>query len=133
MDKEGNKNRVNITVMVEFKPFLRMLKAFNSDNFRQHNFAALIGNIFHTLRVTALFVALIMEMVLGYWFCVDYDYGMDKVARAFPIDLCILQTIVSSGSLMSQNQVMGETIERLQGIVRRGEFVWNLIMKLSVK
>lgn len=108
-------------VMEEFKPLLRILKAFNSENFRQHKLSDLIENIFHMLRVSTLFVTLIVQMVLGYWFCVDYDYGMDKVARAFPIDLCILQTILSGGALIANSQVMGETIERLQGIIERGE------------
>lgn len=110
-------------VMNEFRPFLRILGTYDAANYHaEHWWPDLVANVLHVARVSALLVALPMQMVLGYWFCVDYDYGMDKVSRAFPINLCILQTILSGGSLASKCAPMRHTIDRLQKIVERGKW-----------
>lgn len=113
--------RRNCQVMEEFKPFLHILKAFDANNFRQKEWPELLASILHTLRVTTLLVTMILQMALGYWFCVEYDYGMEEVSRAFPINLCILQTILSGSSLTLQHRKMDNTLERLMTIVGRSK------------
>lgn len=115
------KNRNAFGVMNEFRPFLRIIDTYNMANYHPGNWIELIENVYHVTRVSALVIALPLQMVLGYWFCVDYDYSMDKVSRAFPINLCILQTILAGGSLTSKNKPIRQTIDRLQGVVERGE------------
>lgn len=109
----------NCQVMEEFMPFLHILKAFDASNFRRKEWSDLLPSILHTLRVTTLLVTMVLQMALGYWFCVDYNYGMEEVSRAFPINLCILQTILSGSSLALQHTKMEQTLDRLLTIVGR--------------
>lgn len=111
----------NCLVMEEFKPFLHILKAFDPNNFRQKEWPDLLFSILHMLRVTTLLVTMILQMALGYWFCVENNYGMEAVSRAFPINLCILQTILSGSSLTLQHRKMDETLDRLITIVGRSK------------
>lgn len=112
-------NTDKIIVLGAFDAFLRILKAYNSENFERSGRRLCVRNLCFAAGVT-IFVALIpIVCALGIWHMIDNGGAMEVVVVALPTIISLIQLIITIVALLAENRLISETIDTIQSIVDR--------------
>lgn len=109
-----------IQVMKAFKPYMRILRIYDTDNYHGHDFRTIIGNIIFAIMISFFtMVSFPIIIVCGVWLCVDLDFDLNKISSTAPITIHTLQYLLVYISFTLRNTEIQDTINRLQSIVNR--------------
>lgn len=116
-------NEQMTTVFAEYRPYLRILEAFNAENFGSQDQRRTITNVRYAVCVAALFMSSASLSILSYWHCMENGLSVDILSDAMPIILSLVQLQLTQISLMAKNRVIRATIESLQNTVDQRRFL----------
>lgn len=106
-----------ICVLSSFDPFLRFLRAYNSENFVQTNRILKMKNIGFAFFVT-LFIGLMpILIVLTVWCLIDNSAGLQNIVVAAPLLFTVSQLFIKIVVLVVKNGDVSKAIQRLQIVV----------------
>lgn len=107
-----------IRVWSAFKPFLRILNAYNCDKFRygtRWRFNS--QNVFYAFSSTMMVFLLLATIILLVWHLIEINVSLENYLVELPIAISILQMEVIFITLLLKNRIITTTIQRLQGII----------------
>lgn len=119
-------NPKKVRVLVAFKPHIRILNAFNSENFEETN--QCLPNILFSLCLAISAVLTPIVAILAIWYLVENDATMGAVVFAAGPIFTILQWFFTVLELTRKNRVISRTIQQIEGVVDERKFILNLLM-----
>lgn len=108
-------------VLDAFHPYLRMLKAYNLDDFRKTSFLRVLQNILYAFYVTALIVAMAIVINLGVWHLFEDDLNISQFSTALALIITYMQMLFIFATLAVKNRKISENIENIEEIVQKRE------------
>lgn len=109
------------TVFKEYRPYHRILAAFNPDNYNEKPLYQKLRNVCFAMCVAAVLITIAFLIILSCWRCVE-NISIEIVALALPLELTFTQFLLTQISLMVKNGLIRATIENLQKTVDQREF-----------
>lgn len=111
-----------IRVLKAFDVCLPILKAYISGNFKQSDRHQILRFVYFVLGVTLYFVIFpILIVMLELWYIFDNDGAIKIIVVVIPPALTVIQSVVSFITLTAKNQVITETIDRIQNVIDESE------------
>lgn len=108
-----------VRVLSALDLFLRILKAYNADNFRQIDRPQLVRNICFTIGVFIGLILIVNMITLGTWHLVGSGGDLNKLVVSGPVVLSIVQLLISYFALTAKNRQIAATIEQIQRVVEQ--------------
>lgn len=112
-------------VLKEYRPYQRILEAFNSENFHGKNPKEIVINILYALCFTAIFVAMAALAILSCWYCMEIEFNIGILSITLPIVLSLVQLLLIHSSLIWKNRLIRTTIDHLQEMIDRRKLEMN--------
>lgn len=120
-------NSTKIQILNEYRPYLRLLKAYNVDNFRQNGQRQnYYRSVFDAFFTTFIIVIMSSHLLFDIWYIIDYHTDLKKVVTLFPLTMTTLQIWVSFIAFLLKNGTITEMIDRLQSVVEQRKFLFRL-------
>lgn len=113
---------IKIHVLSEFRPFLRLLKAYNRTDFQHHDWRCILRYTFDVICATTIICSTPCFALLVIWYLIENGVDLKKIVVAVPIVITLVQTVFSSISLVSSTTRMDKMIDQMQTMVDRCEF-----------
>lgn len=113
---DGRKTQ-KIDIISEYRPFLRILKAFNINNYRYNDRRLCRSNLLILLYTVTLATAEILEFILGVWHFFDHGFILKKIASALPLLISSVQVLSSYATLSLKNHEIDQVLENLQNTI----------------
>lgn len=110
-----------ISVMKKYKPFLRILKAFDRGNFRNRNSDILMKNLFFSFCMACVLFCHISTIGVIFWGFFDDKFELQKIAPAVPIGTSGVLIVLTLTSLVLRKDKIEKTINHLQQLVDKRE------------
>lgn len=105
-----------------FRPYLRLLKAFNWENFGRDEWHS---RIFVALGVLTGVLALISVDLLAVWKMADENFNIKVVSSSLPLIFSMAEQVLIFFVLVWQNRQIDVCVERLQATIsKRKMFLW---------
>lgn len=111
------RNRFNL--LQKFEPFLRLLKAYDVNNFTSGDWRSLFSSASDVLPVTLGTTTLIIFTFLMIWNSIENDADASELALSLPIVTSLLLAELIIVEMVCNNDIITRTIERLQEAVDR--------------
>lgn len=117
--------REEIVVLGAYRPFLSILTAFDSKNFRSNDRRVLKWSIFRAFSMSCLilpyvFLFLPMELIT----CFKHKFNLNVIGQEISFFLGGFQVLVIYGLLMWNRAKLPETCDYLHGIVKKRKNLW---------
>lgn len=112
-----------VRVFNAFSPFLRLLNAYNKENFYHDKFTS--RSLCDVIGATLLIILIPMLIVLVLWFLIEVNANFKKFIVQLPLILSILQMELTFLALMMKSRNITNTINRLQLIIDQRECFLN--------
>lgn len=106
-----------IRILRQFEPFLRILKAYDLNNFSHSSWRTMLSSICDAFYATLLNSATAILIVLIAWHLIENDADIDKLVVAMPILIGLLMGESIIVQLMSKTDIIIGIVERLQKVV----------------
>lgn len=107
-----------IHVFESFRPFLRILQVYNSNNIpvnRMEKFYQIVKIIgFSFLVLLCLTI-----IAFGVWFCVIFDFRFDKAAQPIAVLLYSAQLLCMYSALIIQNRRINAIVDRMHDLINQ--------------
>lgn len=113
------------TVLAEYRPYQRILEAFNGDNFRHKSRHQLIEHARYAVCVAFILAAMFAFAALSFWNLRDIEFDVKIVSFSMPIILTITQMLITHVALMRKSRAIRAAMVRLQETVVEREFSAN--------
>lgn len=108
-----------ICVLYAFRPYLRLLKAFNFDNFRHNNW---FQSVFYAICLILLIFLVLVLIVLGFWYLIEIDAGLRKAVVSLPILFSLMQMEIAFISMVANNSTISKMVDGLQTVIDQSKF-----------
>lgn len=105
------------------KPYLRLIQAYNDENFRDHNWRNILNSVFYAFCATDVIILLPIFILLAVWYLIENDADLIKVVIAVPLLATLLQMELAFITLLMKNRMAIEMIDRLQQVIDKSEFL----------
>lgn len=106
-----------VHALTAFKPFFRLLTAFDSRNFVKIGWLRWVQNICFAFGVTVLITFLPTSIVLVIWALIDKNDALQNVVVAAPLLITILQLFIKIVILTNKHGEVSATLEQLQRVI----------------
>lgn len=116
-----------IRVMNEYKPFLRILKAFDRGNFHIRNSGIQFKNVFFTFCVTCVLFCHISIVIAIFWSFFDDKFKLKKIVPAVPYATSGILIVLTLSSLVLRSDKIGTTFNHIQQLVDKREIFFKII------
>ena len=110
-------NSTKIRVLKEFRPYLRLFKAYNCDNFRYREGRFIRRGVFDAFCTSFIITLLSSHIIFDIWYIVDHHTELKIVATLFPLSMTSLQKILSLIAMLVKNGTITELMDQLQRVV----------------
>lgn len=105
------------SILNEFKPYFRIINAFNPEHFHGRDWRALLFSGFFAFCLV-LFVCLVpIYIILGSWYLLENESDLVEIAVTVPILATLLQMELTFVALIMENHTIIETMDRLQRVI----------------
>lgn len=121
-----------IDVLSKLKPYLRLIKAYNIENFSHTNWQCLLRSVCNAFGATLIIISMPMFIILGTWYLIENDADLKKFVVALPLLISLLMMTLIFIALMVKNRVITEIIDRLQRTVDQSEFFCTFFLNILV-
>lgn len=111
----ANSNKIKI--LAELNAYLRILTAYNKDNFNHRHWRCLLHSVFYAICSTMIILLVPVFISLGIWYLLENNVDLKRFIVALPLLLSLLQIEVTFVAMLTKNRVINETIEQLQRII----------------
>lgn len=115
-----------VTVLNSFKPLLRLLNAYNRENFDCSSWTSILRNSFYVFAATMMIFTMAAFITLILWHLIEENTSLENFIVELPIAFSIFQMEVIFIALLLKNRTVISTIWRLQEIIDRRECVWPI-------
>lgn len=110
-----------IRVLVEYDPYLRLLTAFNRDQFHHNNRRDLLRSVLYAFVAIMFLIIIPLYILLIAWFVLETGVAWKKCAVAIPLVAAVLQMSITFIVMIMRNDAVSELIEGLQQVVDQRE------------
>lgn len=112
-------NSKKIHILTEFKPYIRLIEAFNHENFNNSNWHDTILSVFYAFcAISTIILAPTVALSL-FWRCAENNFDFTIFVVTIPLLISSLQVDSIFIALMWKNHIVHDTIERVQKLVDR--------------
>lgn len=111
--------RKKVVVLGAFQKYLRLLKVYNSENFKKTDENQFVRNVCIAVGATIVIGLIPIVVYLGIWYIFDNGATLQIIVIAMPIIISILQLIIALFAMISENRVISETIERIKNVTTK--------------
>lgn len=112
-----------VSVLNAFTPFLRLLNAYNRENFHRSTWHSILRSGFCAFGATMIIFIMPAFVVLLCWHLTEANANFENFLLILPLALSILQMEVIFIALLFKNRTLLSTICRLQEIIDQRECV----------
>lgn len=110
-----------IRVLDAFHPYLRMIKAYNLENFRELPFSRIVQHILYALYVTVLIVAMAIVIYLGLWHLFEDDLTISQFSTALALIITYMQMLFIFATLAIKNRKISGNILDIEESIQQRE------------
>lgn len=111
-----------IHVLSDFGPYLRILKAYNRDNFRNHDWRHIFRSVFDALCASLIIICIPVVAILYTWYLIENGIEVKHLVAALPMSLSVIQMLVTFLALLHKNHRISETLQQLRILVDQRRF-----------
>lgn len=111
-----------IRVLNAFSPFLRLLEAYNWENFHQRSFRQILRSVGYFFSTTVIILLIPAYGAFSFWNTMDNGADLTKIVIALPLLFTGLQFETTYVALILKNRAITKTIRNLQRVIDRREF-----------
>lgn len=104
-----------IRILEEFRPFLRLLRAYN----RKKLFCNKIHSVFYAIFTTLLIPLLPIVIILSFWYLFENGGDLRKIVVGLPVILSLALSAITFIALIIKNQLISETINEVQKAINQ--------------
>lgn len=117
-------NYKNIHVLNGFKPFLRLLKAFNSDILFHYNsnWRLALHSAKYAFYSTMILISSVNLILFGCWYLLETGAMLETIVVSLPLLMGLLQTTTSFIAMLIRNRIIIEAINRMQNVVDQRKY-----------
>lgn len=108
------KNTRKIRVLNEFRPYFRLLKTYNRENFGQRDWRS---SYIYAFITTLLVLSESLFILSGIWYLIENVGDLQKLVVSLPLVITLSQMDLTFITLITKNQMITEAIKRLQQAV----------------
>lgn len=126
-----NPRLLEIRVLNRFRPYLRVLQAFNHENFHHHDWRSTRRSIYYGCFSFLIGTFTATVIFLSVWFLIDNDCDFGKLVVLLPLQMSIIQMGLTFLPLVKNNRIINETIERIQLVVEKREYAFRVFLSIS--
>lgn len=119
------RNSREIRVLNAFRPFLRLLTAFNRNHFRHNNWRSIVRSVFYAFGAMVAVIANSAWIVLLAWYLFETEAELKKFVVAIPMLVTLLQIKLTFIALMMEHRTITETIDQLHRVINQSKFFFQ--------
>lgn len=111
-----------IRVLSAFKPFLRLIEAYNAENFENFHYTDLrqfLDWVRPAFISTVLNVGLSAFILFGVWDLTELYKELQKFVVALPLVISLLQMEITLIALMAKNRAISAIIQQIQRVIEK--------------
>lgn len=112
-------NAKKIHILTEFKPYFRLIEAFNHENFNNSDWHDIILSVFYAFCAISTIILVPTVALLLFWRCAENDFDFIIFVVTIPLLISSLQVDSIFIALMWKSHIVHETIECVQKLVDR--------------
>lgn len=110
-------NPKKIRVLWGFNPYLRILKAFNADQFDRSDRNRFVENVWFASGVAMFAATIPIITALAIWFLYDKGATMQIAVAVIPPTLTLLQLLLTFSILIKRNQEISELLRQIRNVI----------------
>lgn len=140
---EYYKKRTEINVLCEFKRYLPLLTAYNSENSGQSNRNTIKRSIFYAFCGTLIPLFIALFATLATWYLIEKDANLKEFVASLPLTMGLVNNVITSIALMIRSRDISESIAQMNSVVNQREyfcllfclflsFVWLFLAMLAI-
>lgn len=114
----SNRHSREINALKACRPYLRLLQAYNSENF-SHNNQRENHSAFYLLFTTIMVLLMPSLLILSAWHLMETESDMKTIVVTTPLCVTLVHATVISIALIVNNRTITETIGRIQKIINQ--------------
>lgn len=112
----------------KLRPFIRLLNAYDSDQFRHHNNCNYLKSAFYVFWTSVIAVANFFWFILIAWNLHENDYKWSKCVVSVPILISVLHIASTFIAMIAQNRNIIELFNQMQRIVNQRTLLSKIII-----
>lgn len=118
MDPRADK----ICVLNAFRPYHRLLKAINKENFHRIHWVQNIHSIFIAASTVLSAILPFIFVALGLWYLIENEADLNNTVVSLPILISLMQMDVAIIAMITNNRIISDTIEQIQKVTNQRRF-----------
>lgn len=112
-----------IHVLSNFQPYLRLITAYNTNNFRQTDLLNISRSIFYAFGATVIIVSIPTFIALIIWHLIENEMDLKVFVTVLPPLFSLFRMVLTFVAMLFKNHIISETIQRIENMVLRSEFL----------
>lgn len=116
-----------IEILNSCRPYLRLLKAYNSENFAHNNWRGNAHSAFCFILTTIMILLTPILLILSVWHLMEKELDLKTIVVMTPICVTLVHLGVIFIALVANNRTIIETIDQIQKIINQRKFSIYLI------
>lgn len=104
-------------VLSAFRPFLRLLNAFNRDHFCYKDCCSKLRSVFYVICATMMVLLIAVVIIFAFWYLIEINASMKSFFVSLPILFSTLQMGLTFIALLLTNSTITNTVNRLQELI----------------
>lgn len=115
-----------IRVLNAFRPYFRLMTAYNSEHFRSTHLRHIRRSIFYAIFSTTMIVTLIILSVFIAWYLGENEAKLKRFVVSLPMIFTLMQMVLTFIGMMLTNHTTSETINQIQRVVDQRESLYSV-------
>lgn len=108
-------------ILYEFRPYLRLLRAFHYQNFHHSNWSDIVHSILDAVCLTLVILLAPIMIMLGLWYLIETNGDLTSTVESLPVLCSLTQMLLAFIAMIINNRAICETIEQLQNVINQRE------------
>lgn len=109
----------DIRILSEFRPYLRLLTAYDRNHYRQRNSGRTLRSLYYPIATTSVVFGIPFMVILAVWHVIDNGGNLGMITVALPVQTSIIQMEITFISLMMKSRTISKTFDKIQEIIDR--------------
>lgn len=114
-------NPRKVLVFAECSLYLRVIDAFDAENFGHRDWRENVRSICYGLLAASVVFVTPVAITLYLWFVVESDADEKKLVATVPSMLGLAELFTTFLAMMTNRRIMSETIDRIQRVIDQRE------------
>lgn len=118
----SNRQTREINILNACRPYLRLLQAYNSENFCHNNWRDILHSAFYVFSITITILLIPLLFILSVWHLIEKGSDMKTSVVITPLCVTLVHTGVTSITLIVNNRAITKILSQIQKIVDQSKF-----------